>query len=291
MSRNCQGYGAAGPNITWPNQARCVVNFVINYEEGAERSPVNHDRFAETYGGEFPLSPRQAGIRHLSMESLYEYGSRTGIWRLIRLFDGRQVPVTFFVTGFALLQNPEFATFLSHCPHDIAGHGWRWLDYHDMSVEQEQEHIHKCLQAIRTLTGKQATGWYTGRQSIHTRQLVAQCSDVLYCSDSYADDWPYEEQGLLMLPYSLDCNDFRYSTSPGWSCGADFLSHLIDSFDYLYQENKGAIMTIGLHPRFSGHPGRCAVIAKFLDHLQSYPDIWLAHRHDIAKYWLQQSNI
>lgn len=286
MKRDMQGYGPSGPQVKWPDGARMAVNFVINYEEGAELSVVNGDKFAETYGGEFPLSPKQAGQRHLGMESLFEYGSRAGIWRLLRLFDKKQIPVTFFITTYALSLNPYLCQYLKSSSHDVAGHGWRWIDYSPFSLEQEREHIQKCLQGIRTLTGKLVTGWYTGRQSEHTKALLKEFSELLYCSDSYADDWPYYQDDLLIIPYSLDCNDFRYGTSPGWECGADFLNHLLDTFNYLYQENKGGIMTIGLHPRFSGHPGRAMVLERFINHILQFPDVWICKREEIARHWL-----
>ncbi|KTC66475.1 polysaccharide deacetylase (plasmid) [Legionella adelaidensis] len=285
--RDMQGYGKNPPTFAWPQKAKLAINFVINYEEGAELSPVNGDRFAETYGGEFPLSPRPEGMRNLSMESLFEYGSRVGIWRLLEIFDKNNVPLTFFVVGHALTLNPALTTYLTNSTHEVAGHGWRWLDYHSLSAEEENNHINQCLTTLQKLTTKTISGWYTGRRSIHTLDLLKKYPQLIYHSDSYADDLPYYTNQQLVLPYTLDCNDFRYTTSPGFSHGDAFYQHLKNTFDFLYQEKKPAMMTIGLHPRISGHPGRAYAILKFVGYLQNYHDVWIARRIDIANFWLK----
>lgn len=287
MSRALVGYGEKTPQSLWPNQARVAINFVINYEEGAELTPVNGDKTAEIYGGEFPLVSKPEGLRSLSMESLFEYGSRAGLWRLIRLFDQEQLPVTFFVTGLALSLNPEFAHYLRKTEHDLAGHGWRWIDYAGLSRQEEKEHILLCVKTLKKLTGKQPQGWYSGRRSEYSRQLLLEIGGFLYDSDSYADDFPYYEAEHLIIPYTLDCNDFRFSTSPGFTLADDFFRHLKNTFDYLYQENRHTMMTVGLHPRFSGHPGRCIAIKQFIDYIKPFSDIWITRRLDIATHWLK----
>jgi peptidoglycan/xylan/chitin deacetylase (PgdA/CDA1 family) len=284
--RDLAGYGKEGPQVGWPNQARVAISFVINYEEGAELTPVNGDAHAEVYGGEFPLTIKDAGVRNLGMESLFEYGSRAGIWRLLRLFDGASIPVTFFATGFALTCNPDFCDYLKTSTHEIAGHGWRWIDYANMPREHEKKHIIQCINLIEKTSGTRPVGWYTGRRSPNTRDLLLEIGGFLYDSEAYSDDYPFYEGKHLVLPYSLDCNDFRFSTTPGFSSPEDFYHQLKSSFDYLYQENRSCMMSIGLHPRFAGHPGRCQALARFIDHIQQFPDIWLARRADIAEYWL-----
>lgn len=285
MARMLVGYGGNTPQIQWPHQARIAINFVINYEEGAELSPINGDNFAETYGGEFPLVHKAVGVRSLSMESLFEYGSRAGIWRLIRLFDEKKIPVTFFLTGFALSLNPALSDYLRKAKHEIAGHGWRWIDYETLSRAEEKTHILHCIETLEELTGQRPRGWYSGRHSQYTRELLLEIGGFLYDSDNYADDYPYFEANHLIIPYTLDCNDFRFGTTPGLATADDFFNHLKNTFDYLYQEQRQTMMSIGLHPRFSGHPGRCIAVKKFIDYINQFPDIWIARRLDIATHW------
>ncbi len=287
--RDLVGYGHKGAGIQWPEHAKIAVNFVINYEEGAELTPVNGDPTAEGYGGEFPLTPKPTGMRHFSMESLFEYGSRTGLWRLLRLFDAYHIPLTFFITGFALTLNQEFCDYLRASDHEIAGHGWRWIDYAEVPPEVEKIHIQESIHTLKKLTGKTPLGWYTGRRSEHTRDLLIEVGGFLYDSDSYADDTPFFIDKHLIIPYSLDCNDFRFSTSPGFSCPDHFFNHLKNTFDFLYQENRSNMMTIGLHPRFSGHPGRCMAVKQFLDYLTGFKQVWLTRRIDIATFWINNS--
>ena len=288
MQRDMVGYGKNTPPIIWPKKARVAINFVINYEEGAELTPINHDASSEIYGGEFPLQKKPRGMRDLSMESLFEYGSRAGLWRLIRLFDEEHIPLTFFLTGYALGLNTELCDYLLTSHHEIAGHGWRWIDYAAMSPQKEEEHIRMCVNTLTCLTGKKPEGWYTGRRSEHTRDLLLKIGGFIYDSDSYADDLPYFEANHLIIPYTLDCNDFRFSTAPGFSIADDFFKHLKNTFDYLYQENKPSMMSIGLHARISGRAGRCIAIKQFIDHIKQYPDIWITRRIDIANYWIGQ---
>ena len=287
MLRNMVGYGNKESHIQWPKQARVAINFVINYEEGAELTPVNGDNTAEIYGGEFPLAVKPLEMRNLSQESLFEYGSRAGIWRLLRLFDSASIPITFFLTGYALTLNPVFCNYLKSTQHEIAGHGWRWIDYALLTKQDEQKHVQQCIDTITKLTGKRPQGWYTGRRSEHTRNILLEIGGFVYDSDSYADDVPYLEGEHLIIPYTLDCNDFRYTTSPGFGTPDDFFLQLKNTFDFLYAENRPTLMTVGLHARISGHPGRCMVLKKFIDHLKHFPDIWIARRIDIAKHFLK----
>ncbi|KTD59079.1 polysaccharide deacetylase family protein [Legionella shakespearei] len=287
MTRDLKGYGSHPPQIEWPNKARIAINFVINYEEGSELSPVNGDSEAETYGSDFPFSKKPKGERNYSMESFYEYGSRVGIWRLLRLFDSHYLPLTFFATGYALTLNPEFSAYLTDSRHEVAGHGWRWINYDKVPRSTEKKHIYRCIDTIEQLTNQRPIGWYTGRRSKHTRDLLLEIGGFLYDSDSYADDLPYKIGQHLVIPYSLDCNDFRFTTSPGFASGNDFYQHLKSTFDYLYQENRTAIMTIGLHPRLSGKAGNCMALSQFIAYIMQFQNIWIARRMDIARYWLE----
>lgn len=285
--RDLVGYGQNQPTVKWPKNARIAINFVINYEEGAEMTPVNGDQYSEVYGGEFPLMVRSPGVRSLGMESIFEYGSRAGIWRLLRVFDQEQIPVTFFATGFALTLNPQFCDYLRASNHEVAGHGWRWIDYANMPKAEEKSHIIQCIDTIQNITGQKPQGWYTGRRSENTRDLLIELGGFLYDSESYADDYPFFEDKHLVIPYTLDCNDFRFGTTPGFGCPEDFNNHLKNTFDYLYQENRSCLMSIGLHPRFAGHPGRCQAVKRFIDYIKNFPDIWLARRSDIAAHWIR----
>ncbi len=285
MTRDMQGYGQSGGQIELPESARVAVNFVINYEEGAENSPIYGDKYAELYGGEFPLAQKPEGMRNLSMESLFEYGSRAGIWRLTRLFDKHQIPVTFFVTGFALTQNPEFSTYLREANHEVAGHGWRWIDYAEVPKKEERKHIQQCIDTFSEQIGRRPVGWYTGRRSANTRAILLELGGFLYDSDSYADDYPYFEGEHLIVPYSLVTNDFKYITTPGFSSPDDFFQQLKQAFDYLYQENRGAVMSIGLHARLSGQPARALALQRFIEYVNAMPEVWITRRMDIAAHW------
>lgn len=289
VQRDFIGYGKEGPAIKWPENARIAVNFMLNYEEGAELTPVNGDTHAEVDGGEFTPSIRPEGVRNLTMESLFEYGSRTGLWRLLRMFDKEQIPLTLFLNGFALRLNPQLCAYLGNSVHEIAGHGWRWIDYGAISKETEKEHIQQCIQTVTQLTGKRPEGWLTSRRSEHTRKLLAEIGGFLYDSDSYADDSPYFDDKQLVIPCSLDCNDYRYSTSPGFNCPEEFFNHLKNTFDCLYEEDRTGMMSIGIHPRFSGHPGRCVALQQFVNYIKDLPEVWIARRIDIAKYWQSMS--
>ncbi|MBL7478870.1 polysaccharide deacetylase family protein [Legionella bononiensis] len=289
MTRDLVGYGNKQFAFEWPDKARLAINFVINYEEGAELSPVNGDNEAEQYGCDFPFGKKTKGKRNFSVESYYEYGSRVGIWRLTDLFDHHQIPLTFFVTGYALILNPLFSNYLAKSIHEVAGHGWRWIDYSKINKNTEQKHIYRCIETLEQLTGQRPQGWYTGRRSKNTRDLLVDMGGFIYDSDSYADDLPYKIKEHLVIPYSLDCNDFRFTTTPGFSTSNDFFNQLKSTFDVLYHENKPSLMTIGLHPRISGKPGPSGAVKQFLSYIQDYEGLWITKRIDIARYWLSQN--
>ncbi|STY29546.1 polysaccharide deacetylase [Legionella wadsworthii] len=285
--RDLVGYGPNDSNFTWPNNAKLAINFVINYEEGSELSPILGDAQAESLGADFPFISQTKGKRNLSIESFYEYGSRVGIWRLIRLFDHYKIPITFFVTGHALVLNPLFSEYLAQHHHEVAGHGWRWINYSNIPRNIEKKHVLLCIETIEKLTGHKARGWYTGRKSEHTREILLEIGNFIYDSDSYADELPYYIDNHLIIPYSLDCNDFRFAITPGFSDSNAFYNCLINTFEYLYQEKRLAMMTIGLHPRLSGKPDRCLILRKFLEYLLKFQDIWITRRIDIAQYWFR----
>lgn len=285
--RDLVGYGPNENNISWPNNAKLAINFVINYEEGAELSPIHGDAQAESLGADFPFTSQAKGKRNLSMESFYEYGSRVGIWRLIRLFDHYKIPITFFVTGHALVLNPLFSEYLAQHHHEVAGHGWRWINYANIPRKIEKKHVLLCIETIEKLTGHKARGWYTGRRSENTREILLEIGNFIYDSDSYADELPYYIENHLIIPYSLDCNDFRFATTPGFSDSNAFYERLINTFEYLYQEKRLAMMTIGLHPRFSGKPDQCLILKKFLEYLLKFQNVWITRRIDIAQYWVR----
>lgn len=283
-----KGYGNRQPIRHRPTNAKIAINFVINYEEGAEHTPVNGDEQAETYGAEFPFAAKPPGMRNFSMESLFEYGSRAGIWRLLRLFEKENIPITLFATGFALTLNPELCDYIAVSSHEVAGHGWRWIDYATLSKREEEKQIRLCIDTIHHLTGKAVQGWYTGRRSANTRDLLLKIGGLVYDSDSYADDLPYFEQEHLIIPYTLDCNDFRFTTSPGFGTANDFLEHLKNTLVYLQQENRLALVTVGLHSRIAGHPARCLAVSQFINYIKQLNGIWIARRIDIAHYWIKQ---
>lgn len=291
MHRDFVGYGNCLPQVAWPKKARVAVSFVLNYEEGSESNILDGDRFSEGYLHDLPGVLPLENARHLSVESLFEYGSRAGIWRLLDLFEQYRIPVTIFATGQALERNPALIQALKNSSHEIAGHGYRWINYQDVSPEVEKEHIVKTLTLIKTLTGKQVKGWYASRKSPNTRQLLVEAG-LQYDSDSYADDLPYwikvADKNHLIIPYALDTNDLKYTTSPGWSSGHDFLTYLKNTFNTLYREGAShpKMMSIGLHPRLSGRPGRCEVLKQFIEYIQGHLQVWICRREEIAHHWM-----
>ncbi len=292
--RNLIGYGAKPPHANWPSQARIAVQFVLNYEEGGENSILHGDAASESFLSEMVSAQPYPGQRHLSMESLYEYGSRVGVWRILQVFQERQLPLTVFGVGMALLRHPEIAEAFVKAGHEIAAHGWRWIDYRNVPEDLEREHIALAVEAIRSITGKAPAGWYTGRTGENTRRLVAEHGGFLYDSDSYADDLPYWEQVQgkphLIVPYTLDTNDMRFVQAQGFHTGEQFFTYLKDAFDALYGEGESApkMLSIGLHCRLAGRPGRIASLSRFIDYLQGHDRVWICRREDIARHWIAQ---
>lgn len=292
--RDLIGYGAKPPHANWPGQARIAVQFVLNYEEGGENSILHGDAASESFLSEMVSAQPYPGQRHLSMESLYEYGSRVGVWRILQVFQERQLPLTVFGVGMALLRHPEVAEAFVKAGHEIAAHGWRWIDYRNVPEDLEREHIALAVEAIRSITGKAPAGWYTGRTGENTRRLVAEQGGFLYDSDSYADDLPYWEQvngkPHLIVPYTLDTNDMRFVQAQGFHTGEQFFTYLKDAFDALYAEGESApkMLSIGLHCRLAGRPGRIASLSRFIDYLQGHDRVWICRREDIARHWIAQ---
>jgi putative urate catabolism protein len=289
-SRDMIGYGAHRPNPHWPGGARIAVQFVVNYEEGGENNILHGDAASEAFLSDIANAAPIVGARHMNMESLYEYGSRAGFWRLLRLFDQRGLPFTCFGVGMALLRNPYAVAAMLRGGHEIATHGWRWIDYQHIPEEIERTHLQRAIEAHTESTGERPLGWYLGRCSPNTRRLVAEEGGFLYDADSYADDLPYWDRSYgraqLIIPYTLECNDMRFSTG-SLSTGEQFFVHLKDSFDVLYEEGATApkMMSVGLHCRLAGRPGRAAAVARFLDYVAARSDVWVCRRVDIARHW------
>jgi allantoinase len=292
--RDFVGYGKNPPTIQWPNNARLALNFVINYEEGAEYSIGEGDGRSETILSEVAPSAPIAGRRDRNMESLYEYGSRVGIWRLARLFSDRKLAPTFYVVGRALELNPEVGKVIASLGSDIVCHGWRWIDYEELSEDEERGHIARTVATIRSITGIDPAGWYTGRPSLNTRRLVVEHGGFLFDSDDYNDDLPYtvvvSGRRHLVVPHSFDCNDSRFSRGSGIETGDQLYTYLSDAMEWLIAEGKEVprMMTVSLHCRLSSRPGRINGIAKFVDLANSNPLVWICRRTDLARHWLKQ---
>jgi len=294
-ARNMLGYGSNPPKVNWPNKARIAVQFVLNYEEGGENSVLHGDKFSEIFLSEI-IGAKPIKGRHINMESLYEYGSRVGFWRINKLFKKYNLPLTIFGVGMALERNLEICKEMKKSNYEIASHGWRWIDYQNISKSVEKKHMQKAITAIKKIFGQRPVGWYTGRCSPNTLDLVIEEGGFLYCSDTYSDDLPYwEKKGKkkqLMIPYSLDNNDMRFLTSQGFNSGDQFFNYLKCSFDSLYEEGKEnpKMMSIGLHCRIIGKPGRIQSLKKFLDYITSFEKVWICKRKDIAKHWIKNHN-
>ncbi len=289
--RDLIGYGANPPDPQWPGGARLALQVVLNYEEGAENSILHGDAGSEAFLSEIIGARPYAGVRHKSMEALYEYGSRAGLWRLLRIFRARAIKVTVFAVAMALRRNPAAVHAMLDDDHEIAGHGWRWIDYQFVDEETERDHLRLAVDTIADLTGKRPLGWYTGRDSPNTRRLVVEHGGFLYDADSYADDLPYWEtvggKPHLVVPYTLDANDMRFATSQGFNTGEQFFTYLKDTFDMLYREGETApkMMSVGLHCRIAGRPGRAAALERFLDYILQHDGVWICRRVDIARHW------
>jgi allantoinase len=290
--RNMIGYGAKGKSVSWPNNARLALQIVLNYEEGGENCVLNEDKYSETFLSEI-IGAKAIKGRHISMESIYEYGSRAGFWRLHKLFKDKNIPVTIFGVGLALEQNPEVCEAIKNGNYEVAAHGYRWIDYQDVKKSIEKKHMQQAIKTIKKIFGSRPLGWYTGRCSPNTRDLVFDEGGFLYDSDSYSDDLPYwEKRGSkrqLIIPYTLDNNDMRFATNQGFNTGDHFYNYLKDSFDALYEEGKISpkMMSVGLHCRLIGRPGRIQSLKKFLDYVLKFNDIWICKRIDIAKHWIK----
>lgn len=293
--RDLIGYGRAATDPRWPERSRLALQFVLNYEEGGESCILHGDRTSEVFLSEI-IGAQAYEARHLSMESLYEYGSRVGFWRLWHLFTEREMPLTVFGVGMALERNPEAVAAMRAAGWEICSHGWRWIHYQHMDESTEREHLHLAVDSIVRLTGAAPLGWYTGRDSPNTRRLVVEHGGFLYDADSYADELPYwvqvdTAQGRkphLVVPYTLDCNDMRFATAQGFNTGEQFYTYLKDSFDLLYREGERSpkMMSVGLHCRIVGRPGRAAALARFLDYVQGHEGVWVTRRVDIARHWI-----
>ncbi|MFI5446950.1 allantoinase PuuE [Polaromonas sp. UC242_47] len=299
--RDMVGYGRTPPHAQWPNQARIAVQFVLNYEEGGENSVLHGDAGSEQFLSEM-FNPPSYPERHLSMEGIYEYGSRAGVWRLLREFEKRQLPLTVFGVSMALQRHPELTAAFVELGHEIACHGLRWINYQRVDEATEREHMRLGLEIITQMTGQRPLGWYTGRDSPRTRRLVADDGQLAYDSDYYGDDLPFwmkveRSDGTpvprLVVPYTLDTNDMRFALPQGFSQADDFFTYLRDSFDALYTEgdpqglNAPKMLSIGMHCRLLGRPGRIVALQRFLDHIQQHDHVWICRRLDIARHWMQ----
>ncbi|MGD1943379.1 MAG: allantoinase PuuE [Leptolyngbyaceae cyanobacterium] len=289
--RDLIGYGQAPPHPQWPHGARLALQFVINYEEGGENSILHGDAASEAFLSEIIGAEPLLGVRHLNMESMYEYGSRAGFWRLHRLFTQRQLPLTVYAIAMALERHPEAGQAMVEAGWEIASHGYRWIDYQYVSEATEREHIQKAIAIHTQVIGSRPLGFYQGRVSPNTRRLVMEEGGFLYDADSYADDLPYwvteGDRPHLVIPYTLDNNDMRFATAQGFNSGDQFFTYLRDAFDVLYAEGETApkMMSVGLHCRLSGRPGRTAALARFLDYVQKHDQVWVCRRVDIARHW------
>ncbi|RZL01740.1 MAG: allantoinase PuuE [Rubrivivax sp.] len=297
--RDLIGHGRKPPHAQWPGGARIAVQFVLNYEEGGENSVLHGDPGSEQFLSEM-FNPPAFADRHLSMESIYEYGSRVGVWRLLREFEQRRLPLTVFGVGMALQRHPELTRAFVELGHEIACHGWRWISYQTVDEATERAHMALGMQAIEQLTGQRPLGWYTGRDSPNTHRLVADYGGFDYDSDHYGDDLPFwmpvtktsgETVQQLIVPYTLDVNDMRFSLPQGYSQADDFFIYLRDTFDVLYAEgdphgvNEPKMMSVGMHCRLLGRPGRIRALQRFLDHIEAHDHVWVCRRLDIARHW------
>ena len=292
QSRNLIGYGKKDYKIEWPNKAKIAVQFVLNYEEGGENCVLNGDKYSETFLSEI-IGAKPIEGRHMNMESIYEYGSRRGFWRIYKNFNDRKIPLTIFGVGLALEKNKEICLAIKESNFEIVSHGYKWIDYQFINEDIEKEHIIKSYEIIKSIFGEYPLGWYTGRTSPNTRRLVVENTNVIYDSDSYSDDLPYWEKindkQHLIIPYTLDNNDMRFATNQGFNSGEQFFQYLKDSFDCLYKEGETnpKMMSIGLHCRLIGRPGRIQSLLKFLDYIQQFKDVWICKRNEIAEHWYQ----
>ena len=293
--RDLVGYGRDVPAADWPGGARIAVQFVLNYEEGGESSVLHGDAASERFLSEI-VGAESYPARHLSMESIYEYGARAGVWRILREFERRGLPLTVFGVAMALERNPEVTAAFTALGHEIACHGWRWIHYQNVPEATEREHMRLAVEAFRRMTGAAPLGWYTGRDSPNTRRLVVEHGGFVYDADYYGDDLPFwttvetaaGSKPHLIVPYTLDCNDMRFATPQGFNTGEQFLAYLKDAFDVLYAEGaeRPRMMSVGMHCRLLGRPGRFAALQRFLDHVARHDRVWICRRIDVARHWI-----
>lgn len=295
--RDLVGYGRTPPEANWPGQARIAVQFVLNYEEGGENCVLHGDSHSERFLSEI-IGAEAYPDRHMSMESIYEYGSRAGVWRILNEFSRRDLPLTVFGVAMALQRNPEVARAFSELGHEVACHGWRWIHYQNVPEDVEREHMQQAIRIFQDLYGEKPLGWYTGRDSPNTRRLLMDEGSFLYDSDYYGDDLPFwtreldsegEPHNHLIVPYTLDTNDMRFATPQGFNTGEQFFAYLRDAFDVLYEEGRETpkMLSVGLHCRLVGRPGRFRALQRFLDHIEAHDRVWVARRVDIARHWAQ----
>ena len=291
-SRDMLGYGQKLPKVKWPNNAKLALQIVLNYEEGSENCVLHGDKTSEVFLSEI-IGAQPVKGRHINMESLYEYGSRRGFWRIHDLFQEKKIPITIFGVGMALEKNLEVCRAIKKSDYEVASHGWRWIDYQKVPRSTEKKHMQMAIKSIEKIFGKRPLGWYTGRCSPNTRDLVMEEGGFLYDSDSYSDDLPYWEvrgkKKQLIVPYTLDNNDMRFATNQGFNSGDQFYTYLKDSFDALYNEGSThpKMMSVGLHCRLIGRPGRIQSLKKFLDYVLKHQEVWICKRIDIAKHWIK----
>ena len=289
--RDMIGYGPTPPDPRWPGEARIAVQFVLNYEEGAENSILHGDAGSESLLTEFGFVQPRTGERYLPVESMYEYGSRVGFWRVHAFFTSRSIPITVNGVAMALERNLEAAAAMVTAGWEISSHGHRWIDHHGMPEDVEREHIRRAIEVQTRVTGSRPLGYFLGRRSEHTVRLVAEEGGFVYSQDSYADELPYwvrvGDKPLLLVPYTADCNDHRFATSPGFDWGEPFFAYLRDAFDVLYEEGAHAprLMNVGLHCRLVGRPGRFAALRRFVDHVQRHDRVWFCRGIDVARHW------
>jgi putative urate catabolism protein len=292
--RDMVGYGPTPVQANWPGAARIAVQFVVNYEEGGENCVLHKDQASEKFLSEIVGAAAYEGVRHPSMESIYEYGSRAGVWRLLRIFDARDLPCTVFAVGMAMERNPDAMIAYHEAGHEIASHGYRWIDYQFIDEAIERDHIQKAIAVHDELLGERPAGFYQGRTSPQSRKLCIEEGGFLYDADSYSDDLPYWDTSFsrphLVVPYTLDTNDMRFATPQGFNTGEQFFTYLKDAFDVLYVEGAAVpkMLSVGLHCRISGRPARAAALERFLDYIQKHENVWICRRIDIAQHWIQE---
>ncbi|MCS2163996.1 allantoinase PuuE [Scandinavium sp. H11S7] len=290
--RDMAGYAGQPPHAQWPGGARIAVQFVLNFEEGGENHVLHGDSGSEQFLSDIIGAPSFPD-KHMSMDSLYEYGSRAGFWRIHQEFQKRGLPLTVFGVAMALARNPAIVDAIKAADYDVVSHGWRWIHYQNLDIQTERQHMQQAVEILEALFGQKPLGWYTGRDSPNTRQLVAEQGDFLYDSDYYGDDLPFwttvDSKPHLIVPYTLDANDMRFATAQGFNTAEQFYTYLKDSFDVLYEEGETSpkMMSIGMHCRLLGRPGRFRALQRFLDYVQSHDDVWICRRQDIAEHWVK----